>query len=184
MIRVRSSLRTGLGPQQAANTASFVFPGANPFPFILQPDLATRLAISDGTLFPIHTLGALDGGLDSNGIKLRWGMMHEDGTGWGASGFFAPETTMQFQRGTDHVFGTPITQTMLLASSGFPSEMSALIFARIGGLPLIYSDDLYGFDHVGGFLGETQKFDLMYRLQYDTTAAGTDLNRYTGILRR
>ncbi|MCA9055249.1 MAG: hypothetical protein KDA75_15520, partial [Planctomycetaceae bacterium] len=174
----------GLAQTPSPNTASFVFPGANPFPFILQNDLATRVAIEDGTLFPIHTLGALEGGLDSNGIKLRWGMMNEDGTGWSASGFFAPETTMQFQRGTDNVFGVPITQTMLVASSGFPSEMSALIFARIGGLPLIYSDDLYAFDHVGGFLGETQKFDLLYRLQYDTSAAGTDLNRYTGILKK
>lgn len=170
----------GLAPTsgQYDNSTVRIFPGANPYPFLLiSAAPIVKLAIVDGTLFPIHTLGALEGGLDSNGVRLRYGAMHEDGTGWSASGFWANETPMQFSRGLDNVNGIPITQLIAINNP-------AIMFVRNGGLPLIYSDDLFGGDHVPGYLGETQKYDLLYRLKYDTTGAGAELNHYTGLMHK
>ncbi|MFV0446201.1 MAG: hypothetical protein ACK5Q5_21730 [Planctomycetaceae bacterium] len=175
----------GLGPQQTIDTANNYFPGSYPFPSNLTaftlgttttPPTFTRTYIEDGNLYPIHTLGALSGGLNSDGTRLRWGMMHEDGTGWGLNGFYAMEADSGFRRGIDNIYGTPITQNMLLNGN------DQLISVFNGSLPLIYSNDAFGGDHISGFLGEAQKFDLLYELSYNTTAAGAEANRFTGIL--
>lgn len=164
----------GLGPQQAFDAISIGYLGAFPFPF-LRTSATAQTAILDGTVFPIHTTGALAGGLDSDGIKLRWGFQNEDGTGWAVSGFWANETNMGFQRGTDNINGIPITQELISANPN-------IIFTQNGAIPYIYSNDIAGTDHIFGFLGETQKYDIMYRIEWDTRAAGLDVNHYTGLL--
>jgi hypothetical protein len=168
---------SGLGPEQPLDLISNTFPGAFPFPFI-RDTATTIVATADGTFFPIHTLGALDGGNNADGIKLRWGMMHEDGTGWGASGYWSNEANMVYARGHDNIFGQPIDQTLI----GLNPD---IIFTLIGGLPLIFGDTLLGdAGQTVGYLGDTQKFDILYRLDHDTFSAGVHANRYTGLIHK
>lgn len=162
----------GLGPAQPLDTV-FGFPGAFPFPFVRQSATA-RLATLLDYIYPIHNLGALYGDSTSDGVKLRYGFTNEDGTGWNATGFLTNQIELGFQRGTDNINGIPITQGLLAQSPN-------LIAVYFGGLPLIYTNDpLDGRATPLGYLGESQKFDVMYRLEYDTKAGGAELNRFLG----
>lgn len=161
----------GLGVPQPLNTIRG-FPGAYPFPF-LRTSATAWTAQEIGYAFPIHNLGALYGDATSDGVKLRYGFTNEDGTGWNATGFWANDGELGFQRGTDNVNGMPISQTLLTLNP-------LLIATFYGGLPLIFTDDPFDPTTFPGYLGLTQKFDVMYRLEYDTKAAGAELNRFLG----
>ncbi len=165
----------GVGPAQEITLVSSTFPGANPL--AVMPDGATNIDyVEDGRFFPIMSTGAIAGGLDSDGVKLHWGVTHEDGTGWRASGFWASEVDAGYGRGTENVYDVPITQNVILSNPD-------LLFTLVGGLPLIFSNDLYGSDgNTPGYLGDTQKFDVLYRLDYSTFAGGAQLNRLGGLL--
>lgn len=165
-----------LSPEQDLGLLTNTFPGAFPFPILL--DGTALITFPDTQLFPIMTTGALAGGLDSNGIKAHWAAFNEDGTGWNLRAFFAPEANTNFARGNETLFDVPITQQVILANPG-------LISSLYGAVPLIFSNQLFGIDgNTQGFLGDTQKYDILYRLDYSTWAAGGQANRYNGLLHK
>lgn len=147
-------------------------PGAYPIPGLLQSPVI--LFTLDARIFPIRRADVLGGGLDSDGIRLRFGVMDEDDTGWRTSGYFAPEANLDFNRGRAKIANQKITQAILLANPN-------LIFTKHGAIPLI--DALDPADSAipwATYNGSTQKYDVLFRLDYSTTSAGADLNRFLG----
>jgi hypothetical protein len=168
----------GLGPAQPLDSVTSYYYAAHPFPFLLidvGPPPVNQ-AIIDGTLFPIRDIGDLNGPLEAPGIRGRWERMHEDGTGWGISANYVDKANMIFNMGVATVNGVPISQAVLLANP-------ALMFTKNGAIPLIYNDDINdGSDKPVGFLGVSQKFDVLFHMEWESNSFGMDANRFTGTM--
>jgi hypothetical protein len=184
-----------------------VGPGALPWVFLQQDvtDFIGEAVIPDANnFFPQRNLSVFDQ-LPSNGFRLRTGFFNGDGTGWSIEGWWSSKSNDRFQVGKDNIHGIPITQDMiagvpldLLPPDALPDVFDDgtnagwfIPFAKIGGLPLIDNSGIYDqisgtFSTVGrGFTGSTQKYDLMYRLDYSAQAWGGNVTYYLGnILKR
>ncbi len=168
-------------------------PGAFPFPGLLVG--ATIQYTTDSSLFPIRNLDQLDGGLDSNGVRIRFGHFDEDGTGWITNGFASSEANTLFRSGQAKVNGFPITQALLLSQTGTPqlgqggggggATVLSLVYPRNGAIPLIDAiDPADSAIPFATFNGTTQKFDVLFEVAYETSSAGFDINHYTGTVYR
>ncbi len=129
-------------------------------------------------MFPVRETDAMQGGLNANGVRVRTGYMDEDGTGWMMSGFYSAETDISFRRGQRRIGGTEIDQVIIAA---YP----LLIYTRNGAVPLVdardWQDSAIGFPT---FNGTTQKYDILFHQDFNTTSAGADLNHYLAQLYR
>jgi len=145
--------------------------GVYPFVYHLLPSGAVEVVTDDISAVPPRFLSNLGGRLDSNGMKMRMGVRDSDGSGWGLSGYFAPEGRTSFQAGSNIFNGVPITQAMVNANIG-------LIRPRNGSLPLNDGVTIPPDQLASGFVGTSQKFDLMYRMNTSTSSEGVGLNHY------
>lgn len=175
----------GLGDSGGIQRVS-VGPGVFPYPFLFDaPAQATRQAVVDEDLFPIHTVDNcwFNGGREADGMRVRWGYFDEDGSGLMLTGWFGDEGRGRFVRGTDNYNDVPVTQAFIFANS--PPGGFAPVFPRNGALPLITRDDFLDSGAnpltdlvTTGFDGITQKFDVLFDYDFRTSAAGGALHWY------
>jgi len=135
-----------------------------PFPFSVPPNFS---AVTDFARYPIHNLSVF-GNLDSSGLRTRWGWFNEDGTGLLATAWWGAEANDVYQRGQDVINGVPVTQELTLLLGG------QNLYTKNGAIPLDNGEFLF----VDQGPGSTAKYDVMYRIENMTRAAGGDLNLY------
>ncbi len=153
-----------------------VGPGALPYVFLFDsPGDATPQATADTALFPVRSLRELDGPIDTDGIRLRWGWDSDDGSGLMLSGWWGFKAEERFKKGFDSINGIPVDQTFILANT--PANGFAPLFPRNGALSLDSPISIPGTFGVG-YTGSAQKFDLLYELKYETQAGGASLDFY------
>jgi hypothetical protein len=178
-----------------------VGPGAYPFVVMREqvdspPYVGVIRTPPEVGLFPQRNLSVFNEPR-SNGMRLRAGYFNGDGTGLGAEAWWGFDDNQRFQVGNDNINGIPITQNMIAGidlDGTFPDEHDGtpnnpngwlIPFAKVGGLPLVQNSGVMDFLFPDqGFTGSTQKYDLMYRLDYSAEAGGGNVNFYLGRLRQ
>ena len=181
------------GPNSIGVPALEVGPGAYPYVF-LQDDVDAFVGVITTPAtgeFPQRNLSVFDQ-LPSNGFRLRTGFFNGDGTGWSVEGWWSSKANDRFQIGKDNINGVPITQNLIAGvdldslppedlPDVFDGDGFIIPFAKIGGLPLVENSGIIDFILPGqGFTGTTQKYDLMYRLDYSVQAWGGNITYYLG----
>lgn len=139
------------------------------FPF---PALDATAGIFNATsridFHPIRTAGNIPDPQAAPGIMLRWGFEDEDGTGVQTNVWWAFEGESSFQRGADNINGIPVSQALTISLGGLN------LSTQFGNVPLDNGEFLFPFSGTGS----TAKYDVMYRLQHETEAGGTNLSYY------
>ncbi|MEZ5940421.1 MAG: hypothetical protein R3C18_03450 [Planctomycetaceae bacterium] len=142
--------------------------------------------LADPRVFPIPFLDAGNAEFDDNAIRFRpssgaalgdpnaaggikgtTGFFAEDGTGVMFSGFWADTAGEINQRGTDNFFGVPITQAIT-------TQYGAQNLAAYGAVPLNNGES----PRIEFGPGSTAKYDILYRTEFFTQAAGANVSFY------
>ncbi len=169
-------------------------PGAYPFVFLQEePEDFVGTATIDPNLFPIRKMSIFDDDLKSNGTRLRFGYMDNDGTGLGAEIWWGMQADERFQMGQSHINGIPITQDLIagvdlsaIPLDELPDEFDNpgggfIPFTRVGAVPYEESSGVIDTLFPGsGFTGSTMKYDILYQVDIATQAGGGNVNLYLG----
>lgn len=169
----------------SAEQRVIVGPGVLPYPAIFEAaDDDARTLQVDSRAFPVRTLGLFSNQIEADGIRARWGVNNEDGTGLMLTGWYGGLGEERFQLGRDHWNGVPITQDLILANT--PDNGFVPVFPRNGVVPLEFPQNSAGTiandQGIGGnpfeITGLSQKFDVLFQADVETRAFGSTLNLY------
>lgn len=178
-------------------------PGAFPYVVMQQtegtPFVGVAITEPEG-LFPIRTTEILDDVLSAHGFRIRGGYFDNDGTGLGLEVWWGFDGDDYVQYGQDTIRGIPITQNLIagidLTNFPFPTTYPPdagdfndyggfLLSAKVGALPLEDSSGVHELLFPAtGITGSTQKYDLLYRVDIQTSAGGGNLNFFLGDIYR